>query len=689
MALAAAWPLAPLQAEPAARFERGSYSERLDAAERRIRWPDEADAVLDPLKAEAGTDPARRRAWLFTRGRVAAEQGDLEGVSRIAQALRALPADALGEPAAHVIEARLAVRRMRFDDGASHAQQALAALSSACGLPRDPAQPLAAEAPLLSLPPGCDYRAAYHALLALERRASGRRDLMRAADHARAAAQVAWRAGDDRRRGRAMALLAEVLGRNGDAAQAEEALGQASRIVHGLDDEALAAYLKRIEARLAGQAGRADERRRLNLEALQKAGEAGDVRLEVDLLVSLSDLDALARRPAQALVWVERGLPLARRLRDLEAEGALLNNGGVARIALGRRQEAEADMDRVLALWHEAGHGRIEAQTLQEFGEAHAAAGNADTALALYHRERALSEHLDREDRDQALQALQARYDSEEQQRRIELLQRDNALKAAELGNRALRDRLWALAAIAFVLAGFIASLLHWRLRGAQRRLAESQVQLREQSERDPLTGLANRQRVQAAMARSAGTAAYAGGLLLIDLDHFKGVNDKHGHVAGDTVLRECARRLAQATREDDLLVRWGGEEFLLITPSESPAQLDAFARRLLQVIGDRPVALEAVHATPDGTAAVTVTASIGYARFPLPRQKLPLSWEQAVHLADCALFRAKALGRNRAVGLLAVDAEHASALRAIEEDFAAAEADGRATLAVQLGPQA
>ena len=89
------------------------------------------------------------------------------------------------------------------------------------------------------------------------------------------------------------------------------------------------------------------------------------------------------------------------------------------------------------------------------------------------------------------------------------------------------------------------------------------------QSERDPLTNLANRRHflsvMQAEQARGGAEAGFDGALLLVDIDHFKHVNDSHGHAAGDIVLCEVARRLNEAVRGDDLVVRWGGEEFLVL----------------------------------------------------------------------------------------------------------------------------
>ena len=228
-------------------------------------------------------------------------------------------------------------------------------------------------------------------------------------------------------------------------------------------------------------------------------------------------------------------------------------------------------------------------------------------------------------------------------------------------------------------------ALLYRRVRATNRELVASEAQLRVQSERDPLTNLANRRQflsvMHAAQARGGAEAGFEGALLLVDIDHFKHVNDGHGHAAGDVVLCEVAKRLNEAVRGDDLVVRWGGEEFLVLALKVPAAQAEQLAERVLKVIGERPVIV-------DGRP-VAVTVSIGYARFPLPPHVLPLGWEQAINLTDMALYTAKSQGRNKSVGIVAADAPAEPALKHIEADFERAWQDGRVTLKIAPGPLA
>lgn len=155
----------------------------------------------------------------------------------------------------------------------------------------------------------------------------------------------------------------------------------------------------------------------------------------------------------------------------------------------------------------------------------------------------------------------------------------------------------------------------------------------------DHLTGLFNRRHldeVLRAMVAASRRHAFPLTLLLVDVDHFKRVNDQLGHEAGDLVLQAVAAALAGAVRLDDVLGRWGGEEFLVLAPYTDRAGAQVLADRLRLSVGD-PIS------TPGGE--VTVTISIGGATATGP----PDDSDQLLRAADDQLYRAKGTGRNRA----------------------------------------
>jgi len=143
---------------------------------------------------------------------------------------------------------------------------------------------------------------------------------------------------------------------------------------------------------------------------------------------------------------------------------------------------------------------------------------------------------------------------------------------------------------------------------------------------------------------------------LLVDIDHFKQVNDDWGHPAGDAVLVQMRERLRRACRESDYLVRWGGEEFLVVARAVDAASAPLFAERIRAAVAEQPFVI-------DSAASLALSCSVGFAALPfIAEQPERLDWQQIVSLADQALYMAKRAGRNTWVGLSATEATAALA---------------------------
>ena len=247
---------------------------------------------------------------------------------------------------------------------------------------------------------------------------------------------------------------------------------------------------------------------------------------------------------ADALSTIELALPVVRGHHDMRKERTLLHNATLAQLALGRVAEAKVGIEHLMEmLRRDAGPG-AQADALREFGDALEKAGDVAAALELYHQEEALLEQVRSANKAAAEAEMRRRYDRASQQRRIELLARDNQLKTARLENQALARQLWMIAGAAFVLLGVLATLIYVRMREVNRALVRHEALLRAHSERDALTGLANRRHFREIMRVQGAERGFGGALLMVDVDHFKNVNDRHGHAAGDRVLVEVARRL-------------------------------------------------------------------------------------------------------------------------------------------------
>ena len=156
----------------------------------------------------------------------------------------------------------------------------------------------------------------------------------------------------------------------------------------------------------------------------------------------------------------------------------------------------------------------------------------------------------------------------------------------------------------------------------------------------DPLTGVYNRRFGLQRLSEEFGRAVRSGdplGVMMLDLDHFKAINDTYGHLVGDRVLESVSRNVRRVLREGDVLLRYGGEEFLVILPGAGIGDLEQMAERIRRVIADSSV--------QEGGQNIIVTVSIGASGLPNPTITGP---EELVGAADSALYLAKEAGRDR-----------------------------------------
>ncbi|MDP9043583.1 MAG: diguanylate cyclase [Pseudomonadota bacterium] len=667
---------------PTVSYRADPFLERVDALTTEgVEQPDRALAELKALQATHADSPAEQRALLLALGSVNALSGHAAVATDYAERLLAPQPDndnAHAQAASNLIRAQIAETAGQLDVAAALAQAALPAWQAGC-------QSEGAASPRGETT--CVYRPLWQVLQILERRALSQGLTVVANTHAQASLALAEWAGDARRRATNLGNLALYANGRGERELAQRLMAQSKHFAAQTDSGVERARITNLEARLALARGEYHAAVQNYEDALAQATFAHAPRLQATLLNNLSDVYTRMGRPADALHAAERSLVIARALKAGGLERILINNAGIAKIGLGRIAEGKRDLAQLLDLWAQSGETGRQQNTLLEFGKALADAGDARGALELYHRERKLNTELMQANRQSALKELQSRFDADARERDIELLARDNALKSAALTNQDLLQRIWWLLAFVMLMAITLVTILYRRVRDTRRRLEASHLQLQAQSERDPLTNLANRRYFQAVMSSLGGEAGFEGALLLVDIDHFKNVNDAYGHAAGDQVLVEVARRLNEAVRGVDLVVRWGGEEFLILAPRATAEQAEQVASRVLRVLGQTPIALTGTG--PSAATSLRVTASIGYGRFPLPPYSAAVPWEQAVNLADMALYTAKNQGRNRAVGIVSSTASTAEALRDIEADFDRAWHEGRVTLAQRSGPPA
>ena len=170
------------------------------------------------------------------------------------------------------------------------------------------------------------------------------------------------------------------------------------------------------------------------------------------------------------------------------------------------------------------------------------------------------------------------------------------------------------------------------------RIVQQAQRRLHDMASTDPLTGAWNRRRLLEWAALEVGRRERHGGALsviLCDIDHFKRVNDTHGHDAGDLVLRHVCHEITRTCRDLDAVCRWGGEEFLIAAPATEAQGARVLAERIRERVAHAPAQA--------GASTIPVTLSLGVAT--LGEQE---AFDHAVARADAALYRGKAAGRNQ-----------------------------------------
>lgn len=339
--------------------------------------------------------------------------------------------------------------------------------------------------------------------------------------------------------------------------------------------------------------------------------------------------DREARRLLETTIEAQRALP------DPGGESMSLSRLSALLRGAGELPQALAKAKRAVELAESAALHQERLTALGALAEAQAAAGQAVAALRTSEQRHALEIAPLRSYNVQRLAQLQARLQSEADTREIERLRHESKVNALT----AERDQLvrrWEL--ITLAMAAFIAFAVTLYQRRVNRKLHRL-------STHDVLTDLPNRRAatrlLDEAVATAAPDKATRSVVLLIDIDHFKSINDRLGHDGGDLALKTVAEGLRKVQRSGDVLARWGGEEFLVLAHGLDFAGAAALSERLRSSIerlsDDDPI-----------------TVSVGFAPCPFFASDAAnkTGWKNALSFADHALYAAKHSGRNGWVGL-------------------------------------
>lgn len=348
------------------------------------------------------------------------------------------------------------------------------------------------------------------------------------------------------------------------------------------------------------------------------------------------------QRYAEAKTLLETALAEAEALEDPNTYQIMRLNLGYIRVMQGDTAAGLAQMEAAYAYYEEFGVKTELDGHLQWLAKAYRAAGDYLKLADTLQQQMALREEIFSENREKRINDLQSRYDMKSQAQRITILQQQNELQEELIKNKQLQQQITLLFIILMGLAAVMLVQLYRKVRRSNLRLREMNKQLEYQSLRDPLTGLYNRRAMQEKMAKRHQESQPARcALLLLDIDFFKHINDHYGHAAGDAVLIEISQRLQALCQESELLIRWGGEEFLIVLQRPQQDDIDQFCQTLLHKVSELPVLFEGKE--------IPVTISGGFINLPfagVPEHQF--NWERVLQVADMALYLSKVNGRNQ-----------------------------------------
>ncbi|MGJ4802034.1 diguanylate cyclase domain-containing protein [Luteimonas sp. SDU82] len=416
--------------------------------------------------------------------------------------------------------------------------------------------------------------------------------------------------------------------------------------------EAYFARAAEVERRIGEPRALLPYNRGMNFRRMGRPADALAAFAEAERLASAAGQEMVlhrARAERLALPAADGRLPASARgelLEIVDRQQALADPSGAATTLLrlsqaalrdGQAQEALARARQARGLLPAEVFGFEQREALLAELAALRALGDWRQALAASEELRAI-EVAARQQSLEGLAGLQARLQDTRSAEELLRLREERRIEALELAHAA---RLRNASIAAFLTLVLLVAAFAWYQRGVTARL-------RRLSTVDGLTGLLNRRAASRELQRGESAAEDADRrsvVFLIDIDHFKGRNDRHGHAAGDAVLKAVALQLRASSRPGDLVARWGGEEFLVGCRNLDLADASAVAERLR-------TAMASLRLDPAaGGADEPLSVSIGFASQPF-FPGVGEGWEDTVSLADRALYAAKRSGRDAWVGL-------------------------------------
>ena len=374
--------------------------------------------------------------------------------------------------------------------------------------------------------------------------------------------------------------------------------------------------------------------------ALAGARQLGNPDFVSVCLNNLGDVARARGRLPQALDYYQESMRIFEKMNARPRLVVSYLNIGRIHLELGERSEAETFLKKAFDLGGEVEERNLQREAAEVLLALYAERGDFERAFEYQKAVADLKEQVFSRENVEKIATLQAGYEAERKEREIALLRAERAIQVLEVK----RQRLWLLlVASGSVLLLALAAVLFRRYRIKVRmnaELARAYDKVSELARLDGLTGLYNRrsavERMSIEMAR-VGRTQRPFGVVLVDVDDFKKVNDVHGHEAGDRVLVALADLLRRTVREVDMVARWGGEEFLLVLPDTPLASAVAVAEKLRTAVAGLRVPYDGRELRVTATLGVSACGVVG-----------PVG--ESIREADEALYEGKRAGKNRVV---------------------------------------
>lgn len=398
-------------------------------------------------------------------------------------------------------------------------------------------------------------------------------------------------------------------------------------------------------------------------QTLKKSREIGALKTELRALVSLQNQHLENNLYDETIAVAKETIALATKQTLLYEKAVSYNNISIAHRLNHQYEESIAALKEAEIIYREIENEQSMLWVLEDYSLTYEAYGKTQLALDYYKKLLQATLALQNKTNNKKVIELQETFKNEKNISEIERLKQQHQINTAKLEAEEFQKLIF----IAFGITLLIIIFFIWRnsrvISAKNDLLDEFNAKLKEQTLKDPLTGLYNRRLLNEIQDKLSNetirrfikspTTNQNIGLILLDIDYFKAVNDKYGHDVGDEVIQQISSDLLSAIRESDYVIRWGGEEFLIVLTDTTEEGIKMFCQRMLDQRNSQ--AMTAL------TENIEVTFSLGFSLFPFVKENPSwLSWNETIKLVDNCLYIAKHHGRNQAVSV-STNNEHAT----------------------------